>query len=223
MKDSSASWYPRDPRWRSESDEYIAMCVVPKPVQKPYPPMWNVADRPRGFIFAAEHGLKPITWLRSRAALREALEGYRGAASRIQGRDLRLGEDCGLLRMCHVAETDEEARRIAEPAIEWMHRDYLGGLRGREIYAEPGEELSEAENSKPWFDFLSERGLLLVGSPETVRSQIAELESDLSLDHLLVQMWIPRLERDEVRRSLSLFATEVIPASVRGPSAGRAV
>jgi alkanesulfonate monooxygenase SsuD/methylene tetrahydromethanopterin reductase-like flavin-dependent oxidoreductase (luciferase family) len=211
VKDSSASWYPRDPRWRAEDGEYIAMHIVPKPVQTPHPPLWLVVDQPRGFGFAAEHGMKPITWLRSRAALRQALELYRQKMAE-QGQELRLGEGTALMRTCFVAETDEEARRIAEPAFEWLHRDYLGGIRGRQIYAEPGEELSDEENDKPWFDFLSERGLLLAGSPETVRDGISELQSDLSLDQILIYSWIPKIERSDVWRSLELFATEVMPA-----------
>jgi alkanesulfonate monooxygenase SsuD/methylene tetrahydromethanopterin reductase-like flavin-dependent oxidoreductase (luciferase family) len=215
VKDSSASWYPRDPRWRAEDGEYVAMHIVPKPVQQPYPPLWLVVDQPRGFGFAAEHGLKPITWLRSRAALRQALGFYRDKMAEVQGQELRLGEGTGLMRTCFMAETDEEARRIAEPAFEWLHRDYLGGIRGRQIYAEPGEDLSDSENDKPWYDFLTERGLLLAGSPETVREGIAELQSDLTLDQLLIYTWIPKIERDDVRRSNELFATEVMPAFAR--------
>jgi len=211
IKDSYAAWYPRDPRWRSEDDEYIAINVVPKPLQRPYPTLWNTVDQTPGFKIAAEHGLRPITWLRSTQAMREAFELYRETASAVQGRELRLGEDCALLRTCYIAETMEEARRIAEPHVEAMYGGYLGGIRSRAIYAEPGETLPPAEPGESWFDFLYGRDHLFVGTPESVGEQIERVRESTGLEHLLLFNWLPGLsERDSVA-SLELLGSEVLP------------
>jgi alkanesulfonate monooxygenase SsuD/methylene tetrahydromethanopterin reductase-like flavin-dependent oxidoreductase (luciferase family) len=210
VADSYASWYPRDPRWRSESGDYIAMTLVPKPVQTPHPPLWNTVDRTPGFKIAAEHGLKPLTWLRSPRAMKEAFEVYREAASEVQGRELRLGEDCALLRTCFVADTFEEARAAAEPGIETLYGGYLGGLRTRSIYAEPGEDV-DALGDQPWFDFLYERKHLLVGTPEMVAESIEEVRDSVGLENLLVYSWLPGITREQSMASLELFAEEVMP------------
>jgi alkanesulfonate monooxygenase SsuD/methylene tetrahydromethanopterin reductase-like flavin-dependent oxidoreductase (luciferase family) len=217
VKDSYAGWYPRDPRWRSEDGDYIAMTVVPKPLQQPHPPLWNTVDRTPGFKIAAELGLKPISWLRSPKALKESFEVYRDAASEAQGRELRLGEDCALLRTCYVAETFEEARAIAEPAIERLYNGYLGGIRTRTIYAEPGEE--NVPDDQPWFDFLYDRKHLLVGTPETVSETIQELRDDVGLENVLVYNWLPGITREQSMASLELFAEQVMPRFVETPSA----
>jgi alkanesulfonate monooxygenase SsuD/methylene tetrahydromethanopterin reductase-like flavin-dependent oxidoreductase (luciferase family) len=211
ITDSYASWMPRDPRWRAEDDEYVGMTILPKPLQTPHPPLWNTVDRTPGFAVAAEHDMKPISWLRSPRALEEAFEVYRDAASARQGRELRLGEDCSLMRTCYVAETFAEARAIAEPAIERLYGGYLGGIRGRQIYAEPGETLGEAAADQSWFDFLYERQHLLVGTPETVGDQLAELQESVGLEHMLMYNWLPGLTAAQTRASLELFAEQVIP------------
>jgi alkanesulfonate monooxygenase SsuD/methylene tetrahydromethanopterin reductase-like flavin-dependent oxidoreductase (luciferase family) len=211
VRDSYAAFVPRNPAWRSEDDEYIGMSIVPKPVQHPHPPLWMTVDKTPGFAVAAEHGLKPITWLRSKRALVDAFDVYRDAVAEHQGRELARGEECGVMRVCFVARTMEEARRVAEPAAESLYRDYMGGLRGRDIYAEPGETLTEADTEKPWFDFLSDRGHLFIGSPESVAENIQELQETANPDHLLVFNWLPGLTHEQMLSSLHLFADQVMP------------
>jgi alkanesulfonate monooxygenase SsuD/methylene tetrahydromethanopterin reductase-like flavin-dependent oxidoreductase (luciferase family) len=215
VHDSYAAFYPRNPGWRSEDGEYVGMSIVPKPAQKPHPPLWITVDKTPGFAIAAEHGLKPLTWLRSKRALVDAFEVYRAAVVEHQGRKLQLGEECGLLRVCYVARTMKEARRVAEPATEALYRDYMGGLRSRDIYAEPGEKLSAEEIDRPWFEFLVDRGHLFVGTPDSVAEDILEVQETASPESLLVFNWLPGLTHEQVLSSLDLFAERVVPR-VRG-------
>lgn len=211
VKDSYAGFYPRNPAWRAEDGEYIGMSIVPRPVQSPHPPLWITVDKTPGFITAAQHRLKPITWLRSKRALVDAFEVYRDAIAEHQGRELALGDECGVMRVCFVAPTMEEARRVAGPAAESLYRDYMGGLRSRDIYAEPGETLSEEEIAKPWFEFLEGRGHLFIGTPEVVVEKIQELQDSANPEHLLIANWLPGLTHEQMLASLSLFAQEVMP------------
>lgn len=213
LPDPTTGWYhERNPKWRSENGEYVGMAVIPQPLQKPHPPLWNLTDSLGGFELAANRDMGALTWLRSSRALREGLEHYREISAR-NGRELSLGRRCGVLRVCWVGETDAEARRQSEPAIDLVYRDYLGGggRRSRDIYAEPGETLTDADTAMPWFDFLQSRGHLIVGSPETVAATIDSYEEGLGLEQMLIWMWLPGVERAETMRSLELFTQEVIP------------
>lgn len=205
----SHRWYT-DSQWRSESGEYTGMSIQPKPFQKPYPPMWNVVDKPPGFVVAEELGLKPITWLRAREGLRKAFTTYQEAASRIQGRQLALGEDCALMRTTFVAETMDEARRIAEPALN-QRCSYVGGVRARSIYIDPDETLTDEANSQSWVDFLMERDHILIGEPEFVAEKINHLNTDFGLDNLLTFVTLLSLDHEHVMRSIQLFAEWVVP------------
>ena len=219
VQDSHA-WHPRDPRYRSESGEYIGMSIQPKPFQSPHPPLWNVVDKTPGFVVAAEHGLKPMTWLRARNGLREAFSTYQDAATRVNGRPMALGEDCALLRTTFVAETMEEARRIAEEPLNHLCK-YVGGVRARSIYLDPGEELTEEDNAKSWFDFLMEKDHIFIGDPEFVAEKIRGIRREYQLESLLTLMAMPGLEHRHVMRSIELFAEKVMPlVEERQPAIG---
>ena len=209
VKDS-ATWYPRNPLWRSEDGEYIAMSISPKPLQKHYPPMWNLLDKTPGFIVAGHERLNVITWLRSREGLREVMTAYRDALTEGLGREAEMGEGFSLMRMVYVAPTMEQARAEAEPLIEQLY-SYVGGVRARDVFANPGEELTEEEQKGPWWPFLFPREHLFIGTPESVAEQIEHLRDEYSVQRLVTWMWIPGLTQGQVMRSLDLFASEVMP------------
>jgi alkanesulfonate monooxygenase SsuD/methylene tetrahydromethanopterin reductase-like flavin-dependent oxidoreductase (luciferase family) len=206
----TATWAPRDPRWRSETGEYIGMSIIPKPYQQPHPPLWNVLDKTPSFVECAEMDLKPITWLRSREGLREALETYRQALERVEGRPAALGENAAILRTTYVAESMEAARKTAEGPVETLY-NYVGGLRSRDIYADPGEVLREDEAKGAWYDFLFNRDHLFVGHPEFVAERIVNLKAQFGLDRVLIYNWLPGLTHREMMRSIELIAERVMP------------
>lgn len=212
VPDSYRAWIPRMKAGTGTPvDEYLEMSVVPKPYQQPYPPLWVVGDTDHTFATAARNGCKAITWLRSWQALRVIFETYRDTASEVRGRQMALGEDTALMRVCYVAPTREKAREIAEPGVVTLFRDYLGGLRGRGIYAEPGEVISEEENARPWFDFLDDRSHLLVGTPDDVIERIKKTQDWTGLQRLLLFTWLPDMSLPDVLASMKLFGKEVLP------------
>jgi alkanesulfonate monooxygenase SsuD/methylene tetrahydromethanopterin reductase-like flavin-dependent oxidoreductase (luciferase family) len=210
VRDHTAAWYPRDPRYRAETGEQIALSIVPKPLQTPHPPLWNVVDGTVGFRVAAELGLRPVCWLRTTAGIVEAYEGYRDEMRLRHGRDLALGQDCGLLRAVFVADTMEEARRIVEEPISFYYGSYVAGHRGRKLFVEPGEDVEKASEAD-WFDFLFERDHILVGTPEVVAEKIVRLRATTRTEHLMTLMTIPGIEHEAVMRSIELFGSEVMP------------
>lgn len=211
VRDHTAGWYDRDERYRSESGEYVGMRIVPRTVQTPHPPVWNVTDSNEGFRYSAATDMNPICWLRSTGGIVEAFEIFREQAMASRGEELALGERCGLLRTCFVAETMEEARAITESAIEFLYGNYIGGYRGRSIYAEPGETLSDEDESAGWFDFLWERDHLLIGTPEMVAEKICRLTEATGMEDLLTLMWLPGVAHEQIMRSIQLFGDEVMP------------
>ncbi len=218
VKDSYAAWHPTDERYRDASGTYLGMSIVPKPYQQPHPRLWLVGDSPATFIHAARLGLKPITWLRSHKALEESFEAYRAEASVVQDRELALGEDAALMRIVFVAPSKQQAREMIEPSVDRLYRDYLGGLRGRDIYAEPGETIPQSDLDKPWFDFLYDRGHLLVGTPDEVSEQILDLRHRVGLERLLVYTCVAEMDPGAILDSLALFGGTVAPRFATTPS-----
>lgn len=209
VKDS-ATWAPRNPLWRDENDQYVGMSIIPKPYQKPYPSMFNLLDKTPGFKTSAEERMNVITWLRSREGLREAMDTYQEALTETLGRPAARGEGVSLMRMVYVADTDEQAEKEARELIEALYR-YVGGVRPRGMFANPGEELTDEEQTGSWWKFLFPREHLFIGSPETVTAQIKNLQDEYGVDRLVLWSWIPGLTQEQVMRSNTLFVDEVMP------------
>ena len=95
--------------------------VLPKPYQKPHPPISQVVDGERSIKWAAENGIKTIMWIPTVKALKKRFEIYRDAKSKVENREVPLGEGISLVRDMFVAESMEEAKKLAgEHIINYM-------------------------------------------------------------------------------------------------------
>ena len=98
----------------TETNEIKKISVVPKPKQNPHPPIWQVVDGARSIEWAAQNGLNTIMWIPTVKALKKRFEIYQEAKSKAENRDVALGEGVSLVRDMFVAETMEEAEKMAE-------------------------------------------------------------------------------------------------------------
>ena len=202
-----------------ETNELIRMSVVPRTLQQPHPPLWQVIDSPRSIVWAARKGLKIIAWRPPLESLRERYRLFQREVTEARGVEVPWGEGTGLMRDMFVAETMEEARRQAGEAIIGYYR--WTGWRGLGIFLNPGEVAPPPTAMS--YDWAHPRSLLF-GTPDYVAARIAELEDELNLEHLLVCCSWPGLEPEKTMRSLRLFNAEVLPRLRGGtrPGAARA-
>ncbi|GLZ15567.1 monooxygenase [Actinomadura sp. NBRC 104425] len=191
------------------------MAVVPRTLQRPHPPLWQVIDTPRSIKWAASRQIQGLFWLPPVSALKERFELYRATASAASGREYALGEGIGLVRDVYVADTMEQARAEFEEALLTSYR-WITHWRGLGNLMEAGEELTDEHRLS--FDFLHPRNLL-VGTPEYVAEKIHELRSELNLEHLLLWTTHPGLKHEHAMRSLELFAEKVMPQFTSGSPA----
>lgn len=209
VRDLSASWFPRNPQWRSEDGDWIGMAVVPHPLQQPYPPLFHPTETTDGMTLAAELGLRPHTWQPCGKRLDDLLVHYRDERIRKGESDVEVGDGVGLLRLLFVAESEDEARTAIEPLVEMIGR-YIGGIRGKAAFADRDEELID-EDQISWFDFLRDRDHLLVGTPDVVEAQIRRLREQHSIDHFILWTHGVGTTHEASMRSLELFGREVRP------------
>ena len=187
--------------------EITRMSVIPKPLQRPHPPLWQVIDSPRSIQTAAAQGIQGILWLPPVSALRSRFELYRDTASKASGREYALGEGIALVRDVYVADTMEQARAEFEEAVMNSYR-WITHWRGLSNLMEEGEELGDHHRLS--YDFLHARNQL-VGTPDFVAEKIAELREELNLEHLMLWTTHPGLEHAKAMRSLELFSEKVMP------------
>ena len=193
------------------TNEVKKISIVPKPFQKPHPAIWQVVDSPSSIEWAAANGINTIMWIPTVKALKKRFQLYQEAKSKAESRDVPLGEGICLVRDMFIADTMEEAEKLAgEHIVNYMR--WVCHWRGLGNHLDPGETLPETNHKLDLlnYDFLHKRNLLF-GTPEYVVNKINELKSELNLQNLQVWSNFPGIEHEACMRSIKLFTDEVMP------------
>ncbi len=193
------------------TSEVKKISIVPKPFQKPHPTIWQVVDSPSSIEWAAANGINTIMWIPTVKALKKRFQLYQEAKSKAENREVPLGEGICLVRDMFIADTMEEAEKLAgEHIVNYMR--WVCHWRGLGNHMDPGETLPETDHKLDLlnYDFLHKRNLLF-GTPEYVVNKINELKSELNLQNLQVWSNFPGIEHEACMRSIKLFTDEVMP------------
>ncbi len=193
--------------------------VYPKPVTRPHPPLAFAVSSPESIRWAGANGFAIMSsglftpldaLLRQREAYVEAVR----AAGHSESAAVDLLGRWIVSKHVYVAPTDAEARAEAEGPERWyldafvrsIRADGLPGLSAsvREATVASAARIAELR----WEEMVEDR--LLIGSPATVRRKVAELR-EAGVGELLCWMNFGGIPPELVRRSMRLFADEVLP------------
>ncbi|HXH11780.1 MAG TPA: LLM class flavin-dependent oxidoreductase [Alphaproteobacteria bacterium] len=190
------------------------VCVLPKPCQKPYPPIRIAATTRDTFPIIGAMGYPLFIGLRGFDVpdVAQQLQVYR-QAWREAG---HAGNGDVYLRIpVYVAETAAQAR--AEPEASTM-RSYRrlsetfarsAGAAGTKASEERAERTSRLASVK-YDDLLRDR--LAYGTPEMVAARLAQLRDELGLAGVIIEPNVGGgIPRERVMQSVRLFAQEVVP------------
>jgi alkanesulfonate monooxygenase SsuD/methylene tetrahydromethanopterin reductase-like flavin-dependent oxidoreductase (luciferase family) len=192
--------------------------VVPKPLQKPHPPLWTAAVTPETFSLAAERGLgvlagpfKPLFMV---AEDRDRFV-QRCQELNVDPRQLGFGMTLGVV----VLDDHKRARQIAEQNIRWFYEQLLRLTapvleRGGESYRYYREELAtlrELTGGAPSLEALDAAGMVIAGNPEYVIERFRKL-ANTGLDHVLCAVQAGGVPHAEAMRTIQLMGERVIPA-----------
>jgi alkanesulfonate monooxygenase SsuD/methylene tetrahydromethanopterin reductase-like flavin-dependent oxidoreductase (luciferase family) len=194
--------------------EFPATTSLPRPTQRPHPPFWVAAlATEESFRLAGElgHGImaQPVV----PGSLRHNLDVYR-TAWKDAGHpgNGRVMLTFHMLCLADGAAARELAREpinrylriLAEAASEWTT-----GARSADY---PGYQAMIEKLGRDDFDQLYERGSALVGSPAEITTRLLDYHAACGgFDTASVQFCFSGVEPELARRSLELFAAEVMP------------
>jgi len=194
-----------------KTNELKKISVIPKPLQKPHPPLSQVVDSTGSIEWTAKNGIKTIMWIPTIKTLKKRFDIYKKVRSETEKRDVSLGEDITLVRDMFVADTMEDAKKLAgEHIINYMK--WVCHWRGLGNHMDPGEDLPKTKGKLDLlnYEFLHKRNLLF-GTPDYVVEKIQELKSELNLQNLLVWSNFSGVKHEDAMRSIKLFNDEVMP------------
>jgi alkanesulfonate monooxygenase SsuD/methylene tetrahydromethanopterin reductase-like flavin-dependent oxidoreductase (luciferase family) len=114
----------------------------------------------------------------------------------------------------YVASTDAEAQAEAHAPEMWYRDAFIRSLAAENLHGlhqsvyDGANAMLTRLRSQTWEDLL--QSALVIGSPETVAGKIADLER-IGAGEVVCWMNFGGLEPEKVRRSMRLFAEEVMP------------
>ncbi len=192
---------------------YKDVPIALRPLQQPTPAFWYGSSNATGSTWAGEHGMH-FTANGPTKMARENLDTFKAALAKRGGpanpkAGFPGGTVIGALREIVVAETDAEARRIAQPAAEF-HLKNINWLRGKHGYKDFTNRLRTPGAAT--YDDLVAEGVVIAGSPETVLKRIEQESAALGgINYLLAYMFFGNMLLADALRSQQLFAQEVMP------------
>jgi alkanesulfonate monooxygenase SsuD/methylene tetrahydromethanopterin reductase-like flavin-dependent oxidoreductase (luciferase family) len=208
--------------WTIDMPEYTEQWSGPhmKPFQLPRPEVILTGMQPKSptFAEAGRRGYSPMSQQLGAATLRAHWEHY----SEVAGEHGQVVDRANwrVLRDWFVADTDEEARRLAVdgPMGETWEVHVLPAFKNARargnakpyalgsLILEPGMDISELT-----VDWLADN-FWLVGSPETVAEKAAKLDKEVGgIGCILSLVFDCSDDPEPYRRSIELMSTEVIP------------
>jgi alkanesulfonate monooxygenase SsuD/methylene tetrahydromethanopterin reductase-like flavin-dependent oxidoreductase (luciferase family) len=174
-----------------------AVSVVPKPVQKPHPPIFQpFASSERSIRWCASEGVTAI--------LPPLFPDYERHLCDIYAQESgkALGEGMGVLRDVVIADSDEEAKSI------W--RD-SGFFCGHEWFRPFGFSKGMEDPKTGEVPDLFDNSLALVGTVDSVTRQMERLVKRLPVRWLFLWMYNGLMAHDRLMRTMELFWTKVMP------------
>ncbi len=190
--------------------------VIPKPVQKPHPPLWVACSQPDSFRAAGEMGLGVLCFsLGGYDQMDERVAMYREGIKNADPVGKFVNDQVAALCVINVAENDEEAREVAGPEGGWfveMAAALYNPWQGRDVpdsYKFAVGAIDEERVGRTVADHV-ESGAFAMGNPDTVIKVLKEYEKR-GVDQILCFMQMGNLSHARVMDSIKLFAKYVIP------------
>jgi alkanesulfonate monooxygenase SsuD/methylene tetrahydromethanopterin reductase-like flavin-dependent oxidoreductase (luciferase family) len=196
--------------------------VWPRTYQRPHPPIWIPSQGSSETVAWAADPARKYPFLVTFAAadaVTRYLNAYRDQAKQF-GYEAG-GDQLGWAAPIYVAETDEQAVAEAGQAAEQLFNNFL--RMTWEMLIPPGYmsmpsmqnfvKMRAALGSQPKrsAEELISSGTALIGSPATVRRKIQEMRDRTGFDILVSMLQFGTLNDELTRRSMALFASEVMP------------
>lgn len=191
--------------------------VMPKPMQKPHPPLWVACSQLDTLAKCGEWGMGALGFqFVSADAAHAWVHAYYNAFTKRQNKlaDYRTNPNIALVSFFMCAKTDEEARARADGDTFFQFSlRYYGQSAGRRRppagTVNMWDEYTRWKTANPDLHAAALRGGL-IGSPDTIRKKLRRFQSS-NIDQVVLLNQAGKNTHEHICESLELFAKEVMP------------
>lgn len=206
--------------------------VVPKPIQRPHPPIWVAATSPQSWEIAGKNGIGclGLTIFVSVDQIAERIRAYREAIRSCTPIAAAVNDQVGAFTVVHCAESQEQAvanggTRAAVDYLSYAFKVFAGGLvPGQDAPPDrdpssplPYRDMLEAYPLLPkmmrgqvTYEDMDAEDMVIVGDPDKCVRKL-ERYRDAGCDRVLCLMQGGEIPHEAVLRSIELFGRHVIP------------
>jgi alkanesulfonate monooxygenase SsuD/methylene tetrahydromethanopterin reductase-like flavin-dependent oxidoreductase (luciferase family) len=189
--------------FKGEFYQFDGVPMVLKPVQRPHPPLWYGLNTPDATVWAAKEGANIATLVPAPAA-RRVTDRFREEWAK-NGHPPAPAPLMGIIRHMVVAETEAEARTIAERAYRRWHRHLTL------LWTQRGLKLPMAVPMPEEIGPLIAAGGAFAGTPAAARAYIAEQIETSGANYFICDITFGDITLAEAMRSVELIGQEVMP------------
>jgi alkanesulfonate monooxygenase SsuD/methylene tetrahydromethanopterin reductase-like flavin-dependent oxidoreductase (luciferase family) len=190
-----AAWNNERLTFAGEYFRFNDVEVLPKPAQRPHPPVWMAATSEPAIEWAASRGFSIL--MDPHATQRDIARKRRFYDERLAAAGFAAaGRDIPTARLIALADTTAEAAAVARRGAGWLHNAYVGPQHKGIV-----QETRDYGGNDPVEVYV--RDVILHGTPASVLEQIAELRETAALNYLLCAPLS--------HKSFTLLTQEVLP------------
>ncbi|MCB1748054.1 MAG: LLM class flavin-dependent oxidoreductase [Gammaproteobacteria bacterium] len=192
--------------------------IAPPTYDKQIPDLFMpFATSERSIKWGMSRGIVPVTIMTHYDVVKEHFRAGMEAANEA-GMNYKFGQGMAMSREIIVADTDAEAEAIAREAGSFIWNNFFVPFGFNAAVAGPGEG--------PWdmpatFETISERGLVIHGSPDTVNRKLEKLLKELPVDYFWMFIY-NHMPHDQCMKSLELMTEKVWPNFTDAIGGGKA-
>ncbi len=205
---SSEAW-----EYHGEYFDFPLRNVLPKPLQKPHPPLWVACSQIETIAMAGRRGMGALGFqFVSPEAADAWVHAYYNAYLHQLDKlvDYQTNPNIALVSGFMCCETDEEALRKADGWTFFQFALRFYATRGEPVAPGKVNLWEEYQHWKETPGAREQRVSGLVGSPETLRRKLRKFEKS-NIDQVILLNQAGRNTHEDICASLELFAREVMP------------
>jgi alkanesulfonate monooxygenase SsuD/methylene tetrahydromethanopterin reductase-like flavin-dependent oxidoreductase (luciferase family) len=188
--------------------------VIPRPVQRPHPPIWVAASALESWRYSGAQGFGCIGVTRNTPAeTAPFVTAYREAIRNADASTLvaRVKNDqTGVFAISCVDQDDRRGRDLACAAARWYYGDNDAELNRVRFATDGGLNRVSDKIAGRSNDQLIEDAMAIGGNPDTVCRQI-EQWARIGIDQFIFFLQAGHTTHDQVMRSIELIGRHVIP------------
>jgi alkanesulfonate monooxygenase SsuD/methylene tetrahydromethanopterin reductase-like flavin-dependent oxidoreductase (luciferase family) len=175
------AWTKERINWSGEYWNFENVEVLPKPIQKPYPPTWLAAGSPGATRWAGKRGYSIM--LGPHSTFAENAEHYAIYCDEMEKHGYSVtGREIPMTRFIAIGDSDTEAELIARNGVGWLAQSYMNSTKATKPESED-QFILTIDASAQVHRYLN--SVVIHGCPGRVIDHIERLREDMNLQYLM--------------------------------------